>query len=110
MSTHSEFTVQDLPRYNHKSAIRWILSHLWHHGLFVAGTLGFSLVSYILFSQGQVMIGEAAAVILDPTAEGALVSITLGILAVFVISGAADLIRSLSLEVLAQRLEYSARR
>ena len=109
MSTHSEFTVQGLPRYNHKSAIRWILSHLWQHRVFVAGTLTFSFISYLLYSQGQVMIGRAAEEILNPTTTDALLAISLVTLAVFVISGITGLVQALSLEVLAQRLEFSAR-
>ncbi|MBK9751402.1 MAG: ABC transporter ATP-binding protein [Chloroflexi bacterium] len=109
MSTHSEFTVQGLPRYNHKSAIRWILSHLWQHRVFVAGTLIFSFISYFLYSQGQVMIGQAAEEIINPTTTDALLTISLITLAVFVISGITGLIQALALEVLAQRLEYSAR-
>lgn len=109
MTTHSEFTVQGLPKYNHTSAARWILSHLWQHRLFVAGTLGFSLISYFLYSQGQVMIGVAAQEIISPTAADALLQISLVTLAVFVISGITGLVQALSLEVLAQRLEFSAR-
>ncbi|MBE2270867.1 MAG: ABC transporter ATP-binding protein [Anaerolinea sp.] len=107
--THSEFTVSGLPSYNHKTAFRWILSHLWQHRLFVAGSLGFSLISYVLYSQGQVMIGRAAEEIINPTAADALLMISLATLAVFVISGLSGLVQALSLEVLAQRLETTAR-
>jgi ATP-binding cassette subfamily B protein len=109
LTTHSEFTVKGLPKYNHSSAVRWILSHLWQHRLFVAGTLIFSFISYLLYSQGQVMIGAAAEEIINPTAADALLQISLATLAVFVISGITGLVQALSLELLAQRLETSGR-
>ena len=109
MTTHSEFTVPGLPRYNHKNATRWILSHLWQHRLFLIGTILFSLISYFLYSQGQVMIGRAAQEIINPTAPDALLTISLITLAVFMVSGITGLIQALALAVLALRLETSAR-
>ncbi len=109
MTTNSEFTVVNAYPYNHSGPIRWILSHLWRNRLFTALSLVPTLLTYILFSQGQVYIGEAIAAVAQPDGAARLVTLSIGVLVVLVLSGLSDLVRALSLEVLAQRLETGAR-
>jgi ATP-binding cassette subfamily B protein len=105
----SEFTVETSHRYDHRSAVRWLLSHVWRHRWIAVVCFFTTIVSYIFFSYAQVLIGQAAQSIIEPEAANALAAIALGVLAVLVLSGLFDLVRSLTLEILAQRLEASAR-
>jgi len=123
----SEFTVATSHRYNHQNAIRWIFSHIWQNRVIAIACFSMTIASYIFFSYAQVLIGQAAGAIIESnvtstvldaetgraiseTGTGnALPAIALGILGVFVASGLFDLVRSLSLETLAQRLEAGTR-
>jgi ATP-binding cassette subfamily B protein len=105
----SEFTVETSNQYRHDSPVMWILSHIWHHRLIALVCFLTTIVSYGFFSYAQVLIGEAAGSIIDPAAANLLPSIALSVLFVMVASGIFDLIRSLTLETLAQRLEMSSR-
>jgi ATP-binding cassette subfamily B protein len=109
LTTNSEFTVANAYPYDHSGPIRWILSHLWRNRLFTALSLFPTLLTYILFSQGQVYIGEAIAAVSQPDGASRLLALSIGVLVVLVLSGVSDLVRALSLEVLAQRLETGAR-
>ncbi len=106
----SEFTVENSYQYDHRSALRWVLSHAWRHKIYLFSTLLLGILSQVLYAQGPVLIGQAAEVIINP-AEGAslLPRIALLILVVLVVQGIADLIHSLTIETLAQRLEAGTR-
>ncbi len=110
MAQKSEFSVENAYRYNHRSAVRWILSHLWRHkGFFVIG-LTLYLVSYTSFSYSRgILIGQAAQEIIEPTGANALLLIGLAVLFLLVLDGVSGLIASLSAETLAQRLEHDSR-
>ena len=69
MAANSEFSVENAHPYNHRSAVRWIFSHLFRNRKFLVLIVGFSLGTQLLYSQGQIMIGRAAEVILS-RAEG----------------------------------------
>ena len=110
MTANSEFSVENARRFNHRSPIRWVLSHLWQTKRFLLLIVLFSVSTQLLYSQGQILIGKAADAIINPGAADTLLTISLFILAVFVASGIGDLIRSLSLSVVAERLEASTRK
>ena len=110
MAANSEFSVENAHRYNHRSTVRWILSHLWQNKLFLLAVIVFSVTVQLLYSQAQIMIGRAADAIINPGAVDTLLTISLFILGLFLASGASDLIRSLSLSVIAERLEASTRK
>jgi len=106
----TEFHVSDSYRYDHRSPGRWVLSHLWRSRWITLTTLLMTIGSYLFFSNAQMMIGQAANLLLSPEATvDALARISLLILASFLISGLLDLGRSLAIEVLAQYLERNAR-
>lgn len=107
--SRTEFTVPNAYHYNHKSAVRWILSHVWRYRLLVIFATTLSLVSNATYAAGPVLIGQAAQEILQPTAEAALLRIALSVLAVLVISGLCNLAQSLSVETIAQHLETDSR-
>ncbi|HYO89702.1 MAG TPA: ABC transporter ATP-binding protein, partial [Candidatus Limnocylindrales bacterium] len=106
----TEFHVPEAHRYNHRSASRWILSHLWRSRWITLITLAMTVMGYVFYSQGQLLIGKAANLLLAPDATlEALASISAIILGAFILSGVLDLGRSLAIEVLAQVLERDAR-
>ncbi len=107
--SRTEFTVPNAYRYSHKSAVRWILSHVWRYRLLVGGATLLSIVSNATFAQGPVLVGQAAQEILHPTAADALLRVALSVLAVLIVSGLTDLAQSLSIETIAQHLEADAR-
>ena len=109
-SQATEFHVPDAYQYDHRSAGRWILSHLWRNKYITLFTVVMTLLAYILFSQAHLLICDAANLLLspNPTVE-ALAQISLIILGAFLLTGVFDLARSLSTEVLAQHLERNAR-
>ncbi len=105
----SEFTIQNAPRYNHSSPVRWIISHLLRYKLLLFAATMLSIASNATFAAGPVIVGQAAQEIFQPTVEGALLRISLSALFVLIISGITDLAQSLSIETLAQHLENDAR-
>ncbi|HVU11245.1 MAG TPA: ABC transporter ATP-binding protein [Phototrophicaceae bacterium] len=110
MTAHSEFSVENARQYNHRSALRWIFSHLWESKGFLLLVILFSIGQQAMFSQAQILIGTAADAIVKPGAVDDLLTISLLILAMFLGAGFSDLTRSLSLSVIAERLEASTRK
>ena len=110
MAANSEFSVENARRYNHRSPVLWVFSHLWQTRFFILVVILFSVSTQLLYSQGQILIGRAADTIINAGSADTLLTISLLILAVFLGSGIGDLIRSLSLAVTAERLEASTRK
>ncbi|MBN1566137.1 MAG: ABC transporter ATP-binding protein, partial [Anaerolineae bacterium] len=108
-SAKSEFTVLDAYSYNLRSASRWVMSHIWRYKLLFMGAILLSMVDFFAYSQGPVLIGQAADEILNPTADNALLKIALSILGVLMISSFAFWTGGLMIETLAQRLEADSR-
>ena len=109
-ATNSEFSVENAHRYNHRSTALWVFSHLWQNKVFLLAVTVFSIAVQLLYSQAQILIGQAADAIINPGAADTLLRISLFILGMFLASGVSDLIRSLSLSVIAERLEASTRK
>ena len=110
MSNKSEFTVQDAYQYSHQGTIRWLFSHVMRYRWFAIATFLFYLVSHVAYAQGPVLIGKAFEELVDPnTSLTALRNIALMVLFILVIDGIINLCGSLSIEVIAQRLEADSR-
>lgn len=110
MVQKSEFRVVDAYHYSHAGPIRWIASHVWRHKGFLL--LGLSLygISYVSFSLSRgVLIGKAADEIINPSGANGLLYVGLAILGLLLLDGASQLIASLSIETVAQRLEHDSR-
>ncbi|KAB8141829.1 ABC transporter ATP-binding protein [Chloroflexia bacterium SDU3-3] len=109
--TRAEFTVTNAHRYNTRTPVRWILSHIgrywWLPLLIVLG----NVVSSGLYSYGSVLIGDAFDVVTraGATAGEQIWQITLLLLAVRCGVGIFDLVKVLVVETLAQSLERDAR-
>lgn len=110
MAQKSEFRVENAYHYNHHSAVRWILSHLWRHKVFFIIGLTLYIVSYISFSYSRgILIGQAAEEIINPSGTNTLLMIGLAVLFLIMMDGVSNLIGTLSAETLAQRLEHDSR-
>ncbi len=105
----SEFTVADSYRYDRRSAVRWIFSHMWRYKLLLIGTVCFYISAWFSFSYGRVLIGQAAEAILNPSSVNNLVSIGLAVLFVLCLDSLSALAGNLSIETIAQRLERDSR-
>lgn len=110
MANASEFTVQGERSYNHRSALRWMLSHAAEHKLFFILSACMFVISYSTFSYARVVTGAAAELILEPKGADAIIRISLTILALLVTDGIGNLVASLSTETLANRLERDSRK
>jgi ATP-binding cassette subfamily B protein len=111
VSQKAEFRAQNAHEYNLKSPGWWIASHAWRYKLFVIGTLLGKTFSIATYSIAPIFIGQAAEAILNPekAAPNALLYAALGVLGGLVGDGITNLLGSLSIEVLAQRLEADSR-
>lgn len=105
----SEFTIPNAYPYDHRSAARWIFSHIWRHKLYVFGLLIFGIAANATQSQAQVFIGQAASQVLQPEAGVTLAGLALSVTLILALGGVTDLVQSLSTATLAQRLEASTR-
>ena len=105
----SEFTVQNAHKYDHTNATRWVFSHLWRHKVYVIGFLLFATAANGTYSYAQVLIGQAAAQVINPNGVNGVIASALAVLFVMVASGITDLVQAISTAMLAQRLEQSTR-
>lgn len=108
-SSKREFTVPDAYQYNVSSAGRWVFSHIWRYKLLFLGAIVLSMVDFVAYSQGPVLVGQAADEILNPTADNVLLDIALMIFGALAVSSIAFWIGGLMIETLAQHLEADSR-
>ena len=109
MAHKSEFKIEGLREYDRSSAVRWIMSHVWEHRLyFGTGLIGF-LSAYIAFSLARKYFGVGADVIINGGDAGAVILVSLAVLLTTVWDGIGSLIGSLSMVMLATRVERDSR-
>ena len=109
MVQKSEFTIEGLREYNRSSAVRWIISHCWEHRLFFAlGLVGF-FSAYIAFSLQRLLFGVGADVIINGGEAAAVIGVGLAVLFTAAWDGIGSLIGSLSMVMLATRVERDSR-
>lgn len=105
-----EFRAADEYHYDRRSAVRWILSHLFRYKHFMASFLFAAITAAILFSSVPRLIGVAFNEILSPDANAErLLQLALIILGLNLLRGVLDLVNAFSIETLGQRLERDAR-
>jgi ATP-binding cassette subfamily B protein len=106
----SEFTLETEYRYNRSGPVRWILSHAMRYAIFPLGTLLGAILNNWTYGYRQVLIGQAFDLITTANwRTTALLSVALGIAAAAVGQAVTGLVRSFSIEFLAQRIERDAR-
>jgi ATP-binding cassette subfamily B protein len=105
----AEFHVTDAYRYDRRSAVRWVISHLWRAPLlpiiFLVTTLGMAVAQ----SLGALAIGNAFDTIASGADLGLVMSVTLLVAAAYVGYGACDIINSMALRIVGQRVERDTR-
>src|SRR3954471_17047876 len=104
MSQNTEFSVQLAHRYDQRSPLRWLVSHVWRYKLFAILTMSCYILAWLVFAGAPLMIGRAAQEIIHPTAENGLLWIALTILGLLMTDGLCMLIGSLSAEHIAAKL------
>jgi ATP-binding cassette subfamily B protein len=106
---HSEFTVADEYVYDRRSPLRWVSSHIMRYPVlfitFLLTTVGMAASQ----SLSAVMVGRAFDVIVGGAGAQALTVTALLVVAAYVGYGLFDIVNSMAIRVLAQRVERDAR-
>ncbi len=107
--TRSEFTVADAYSYDHRSTLRWLQSHILRYkGLlltFLLTTIGMASAQ----SMTAVTVGWAFDSVIQKEGLTGLTTAALYVVAAYVGYGLFDIVNSLAIRVLAQRVERNAR-
>jgi ATP-binding cassette subfamily B protein len=104
-----EFTVANAYQYNYRSPVRWLASHIWRYPflliLFLLTTVGMAASQ----SMSAVMVGRAFDTVRASAGVSALTAVALLALSAYVGYGLFDIVNSMAIRVLAQRVERDAR-
>ncbi|MFN8442778.1 MAG: ABC transporter ATP-binding protein, partial [Caldilineaceae bacterium] len=107
--TRREFTIANEVHYNHRSPIRWLFSHIWRYPwlliLFFLTTVGMAGSQ----SMSAVMVGRAFDTVNESKGAAALAWVALLTVSAYVGYGLFDIVNSMAIRVLAQRVERDAR-
>ncbi len=105
----SEFTVAEAYVYDRRSPLRWVSSHIMRYPVlfitFLLTTVGMAASQ----SLSAVMVGRAFDVIISKAGTAALTVTALLVVAAYVGYGLFDIVNSMAIRVLAQRVERDAR-
>ena len=105
-----EFTVADAYAYDHRTPVRWIISHVLRYPWLPIGILLGNIFNVSLYNIGSILIGRAFDIAARPGSQlSDLLWIALAVLAVRGGYGLLDLGRVSMVETLAQRLERDSR-
>src|SRR6476469_8788322 len=104
-----EFTITNEYRYERRSASRWVISHVLRYPsmplIFIITAIGMAAAQ----SLGAVFVGQAFDTLLGGGGAPALARAALLVVAAYVGYGACDIVNSLVLRVLGQRVERDTR-
>jgi ATP-binding cassette subfamily B protein len=107
--TRREFTVANTYTYDHRSPLRWLASHIlrypWLLLLFFVTTVGMASAQ----SMSAVMVGRAFDTVIRGAGVVALTAAALLTVAAYVGYGLLDIVNSMAIRVLAQRVERDSR-
>ncbi|MCA9984794.1 MAG: ABC transporter ATP-binding protein [Anaerolineales bacterium] len=107
--SRSEFTVADAFQYDHRSTLRWLYSHIMRYRAllftFLLTTLGMASSQ----SMTAVTVGWAFDSVIADEGRAALTVAALYVVAAYVGYGLFDIVNSLAIRILAQRVERNAR-
>lgn len=106
----AEFTVEDAQVFDRSSPLRWVLSHLWRHKLYLLGFFVCSATMNTIHGVLPRLTGMAFDEVLSPVGgAGALLNIAALYLGLVMLRGVLDLAASWSMEISGQRLVRGAR-
>jgi ATP-binding cassette subfamily B protein len=104
-----EFTIADEYQYDRRSAPRWVMSHVLRYPLlpliFVITAIGMAAAQ----SLGAVFVGQAFDALIGGGGPSELAVAALWVIAAYLGYGACDIVNSLALRVVGQRVERDAR-
>ena len=107
--SRSEFTVADAHTYDHRSTLRWLQSHILRYkGLmltFLLTTIGMAAAQ----SMEAITVGWAFDSVLQNEGRAGLTVAALYVVAAYVGYGLFDIVNSLAIRIVAQRVERDAR-
>ncbi len=105
-----EFRLENEYRYNRSGPVRWIISHLVRYPIFPLAAILAAVLNNLAFSYRQIFVGQGFDLITTPGwARADLLVLALSLLLAAVVQGVTGLMRSFSIEFLAQRIERDAR-
>ena len=104
-----EFTVADEYRYDHRSPVRWLASHILRYPVLLVTFLVTTLGMAGSQSLSAVMVGRAFDTVIQEAGVAALTTAALLVVAAYVGYGLFDIVNSMAIRVLAQRVERDAR-
>ena len=106
---HREFTIPNEYHYDRRSAPRWALSHVLRYPVlplvFLLTAVGMAAAQ----SLGAVFVGRAFDALIGGGGQAQLAVAALWVVAAYLGYGACDIVNSLALRVLGQRVERDAR-
>ncbi|RIK32979.1 MAG: ABC transporter ATP-binding protein, partial [Chloroflexi bacterium] len=107
--TRREFTVADEYQYDHRSPVRWLASHILRYPVLLVTFLVTTFGMAGSQSMSAVMVGRAFDTVVQEAGVAALTGAALLVVAAYVGYGLFDIVNSMAIRVLAQRVERDAR-
>ncbi|MBX3011463.1 MAG: ABC transporter ATP-binding protein [Caldilineaceae bacterium] len=108
-ATRREFTVANQYQYDYRSPLRWLASHILRYPVLMVTFLVTTVGMASSQSMSAVMVGRAFDTVLREAGVAALTSAAVLVVAAYVGYGLFDIVNSLAIRVLAQRVERDAR-
>jgi ATP-binding cassette subfamily B protein len=93
MANNAEFTVIDSVKYDRRSPVRWIFSHIWRYPVQLIGGVLCLVLNISLFSLAPVLIGQAAAIVMapGPNAQSQLLLLAFWVMLALLLDGASNM-------------------
>lgn len=107
--TRREFTVANEYQYDHRSPLRWLASHVMRYPVLLTAFLLTTVGMAASQSMSAVMVGRAFDTVLEGAGVSALTVAALLVVSAYVGYGLFDIVNSMAIRVLAQRVERDAR-
>ena len=109
MINRREFTVDHEYQYDHRSPLRWLASHIWRYPTLIISFFVTTLAMVASQSLSAVAVGQAFDTVVRGAGVPALTTAALLVVAAYVGYGLFDIINSMAIRILAQRVERDAR-
>src|SRR5947208_2338834 len=108
-TSRREFTIVDEYRYDRRSPGRWVTAHILRYPLLPTVFLITTIAMAVSQSLAAVLVGDAFDAVVGGGGRSQLAVASLWVVASYLAYGAADIVNSLAIRVLAQRVERDAR-
>ncbi|MCB0105433.1 MAG: ABC transporter ATP-binding protein [Caldilineaceae bacterium] len=108
-TSRREFTIANEYQYNRRSPVRWLTSHIVRYPILLVTFLLTTVAMASFQSLSAVLVGRAFDTVMQGATVAALTTAALFVVASYVGFGLFDLVNSMAIRVLAQRVERDAR-